>query len=802
MFKNYLKITIRNLIKHKLYTVLNISGLAIGIACSIFILLWVSDELKFDKYHEKANQIYRIITRSTEDDKQGAIQPAVMLTHFQSEFPEIEQVVRLHIGGESIINHGDLRFVENGFLFADADIFDVFSFQLVAGDLKTALREPFSVILTETTAKKYFNDRNPIGEIISYENEHDFTVTGIMKNIPYHSHFRFDFLASISSMNTINNYMMTDWRCSGTYYYFILPEHAQKADLENRLTALFKRGKDKHSTAGIKLVLEPLTKTYLHSTKTVWDIGQHGDISYVYGFSAIAFLILLIACINYMNLATARSNLRAKEIGLRKTLGASRQQIIKQFMGESFIIALMAFVAAIVLVELLLPVFNNITAKALTFNLFSDLALTGWLILILLFVSVISGGYAAFFLSKPQPLDVLKPVVSSRGSNNKSYQFNLRSVLVLLQFGITIMLIICTLLIYKQMRYIGQARLGFEKEQIVVISNPWNNFNDMKSRYERFRNTVQQHSKIQSVSAAFNVPPGNINNSTRAWIKGTGQNADEWFGLIAVDYDYLSMMGAEFVEGRNFSQDFTTDKSQAVIINKTALRALGLKSSNRVQLTGINNTGDEPQTIIGVIKDMHYKSMHEPVRPMIFYLKDWCAANIIAKINAEDIPSTIKYLRDQWGVVAPDWPFQYYFVDEKFDTFYRAEQRVSLIVLIFTSIAIFIACLGLYGLVSFTAERRTKEIGIRKVLGASVSGIVALLSKEFIKWVLVANFIAWPIAYYAMNKWLQNFAYRINIDWWTFLLAGALALVIALLTVSYQAIRAATANPVEALRYE
>jgi putative ABC transport system permease protein len=725
-----------------------------------------------------------------------------MLPYLRSDFPEIEQAIRIIDYADCLISFGDKSWVDGKFIFADPEIFAIFSFPFVAGDPQEALISPFSLVLTESAAEKYFGDQDAIGAILKVDNQYDFRVTGVIKDLPDHSHFRCNFLASFSSYKNVNSYMLENWEASGTYQYVLLPEQYDKEVLEAKFPAFLEKHRGPEFAAAVKLQLEPLTAIHLHSGKTRWDIATKGDIAYVYGFSAIALLVLLLACFNFMNLTTARSSLRVKEVGMRKVLGANRKELIVQFLGESFAFAGLGILFAVALVELALPLFNQLSGKALQADYRSNPPLILGMAGIMILVTILAGSYPASFISRYGPLAILKGTMTPDmliSLNRTNLNLRFRQLLVVLQFSVSIALMSCTLLIQQQLYFIRDAKLGFDKESTVVITNPWND--KMGQRYENFKNVILQNPQIRMASAADDVPPGNINNYTDARAIHQPENETKHFGLVAVDYEYLPTLGAEFIAGRNFSREYATDESNAVIVNESAVKELNPDSPVGMQLIGINNTSG-PQTIIGVVKDMHYKSMHEAVEPAIFYAKPWHTAYIVVNIGTGNPTSILSYLQNQWGKIAPEWPFQYYFMDQEVDRLYRTEQRMATVIRLFTSLAIFVSALGLFGLITLATATRTKEIGIRKVLGASVSNLLSLLSKDFVKLVLLANLIAWPIAWYAMNRWLQDFAYRIDIGWWVFALAGGLALIIALLTVSAQAIKAALANPVEALRYE
>lgn len=790
MLKSYLVIVWRNLLRHKLYSIINVSGLAIGISCCLLILLYVQDELSYDRFHDQCDQVYRIIHER--EDQSGkrhrmAMTPSAFAPHMMREFPEINNAVRILFKGGSLKYEN--RYLDSSwFVYTDQTFFDVFSFPLVKGDPRTALQEPFSLVLTESAARQAFGDEDPLDKTITYRDEFEFKVTGVVQDPPPTSHFEFNYLASSVSLegvleqdDALENY--GNW----TFYtYLLLSEGYPPAQLEEKYPDFTKkyRGIETHS----RIFLQPLADIHL-TPDLEFDTGPRGDIRYVYTFVTVAFFILLIACINFMNLATARSTPRAREVGLRKTVGALRYQLVGQFMGESIILSLMALGLGVTLVELLLPWFNELANKQLVLNYASSPGIVLGLLIIGLSVGVISGSYPAFYLSSFQPVSVLRGAYQP---GTKSAKF--RTVLIVVQFAISIVLLICTAAVWKQFDYMKSQRLGFDKEHVVVM---WMN-NAIKQHYGLFKQEVLQNPHILKMSAVYNLPGSVRTRQGFSW-EGSGEK-ERAFYMMAGDPDGLEVLGLELVEGRNLSWSIPTDKTQAYILNETAVRELGWeKPLGREFRVGGRN---EPGRVIGVVKDFHFKSLHQKIEPLVFYMRpDW-HNRIIVKISSEDIPGILGIMKEKWEALSPEHPFHYTFLDEDFDRLYKAEERLSLIFGSFSLLAIFVACLGLLGLVSFTIEQRTREIGIRKVLGASISSIAVLLSKEFMWLVFLANLIAWPIAFFSMNRWLQDFAYRIDLGPGIFVLGGALALLITLLTVSSQALKAALSNPVDALRYE
>lgn len=781
MFKNYLKIAFRNIKKYKLYSFINIAGLAVGMSVCILIMLFVKDELSYDRYHENAGRIYRVIAdyHISKGSAKSAVTSATLAPTLIEKFPEIAHAVRFDHENKAVIQCNDNLFSEERFFFADAAVFNVFTFPFIKGDPRTALQEPNSVVLTEETAQKYFGHELPIGKTIILQNKGEFKVTGILHNIPHNSHFTFDFLASFVTFGKIDN----PWAYQG-WTYILLPEDYDATLLEEKFAA----NKEELGwySKGLQFYLQSLKSIHLHSHLS-GEIEANSDIRSLYIFSVIAFFIMLIACINFMSLATARSAHRACEVGVRKVLGARRVQLTKQFLGESILFSSLALALALALVELFLPAFNQLVRKPLQMDYTDSWLLLLTLIFVSLLVGFVSGSYPAFFLSAFQPTEVLKG--GRQGPSGRSSR-NFRYSSVVIQFMISIALIISTGIIGKQLKYMHRKELGFHKKHIVEI--PIANTPILKS-YPAFKAELMKHPNILNVSAAMGSP---LDGKFKTSQKINDEEIEVHY--LLVDHDYIETLGMTLLRGRNFSKDSITDATEAVILNERAVKTFGLKDAIGKNFKIIGGKG----VVVGVVRDFHSESLHEQIQPTALQILPKFYRNILVRIRQENISATIKFLALEWREFAPHRPFEYIFLDEAFNKLYRAEDSLARIFGYFSSLAIFIACLGLFGLASFTAERRIKEICIRKVLGASVREIVLLLSKEFTRWVLIANIIAWPIAYFVMNRWLQNFAYRINIGIGIFLLSAMIAFVIALATVSFQAVKAALSNPVDVLKYE
>jgi len=803
MLKNYFKIAFRNLIRFKAYSLINIFGLAIGIASCIIILLFVSDELSYDKHNEKAEQIYRVHTRGKllGNELNMAVSPTPLGETMVNDFPEVINSARLSYNANMLIRYNDNVFNETRFFWADSTIFEVFTMQFIQGDPKTALDEPHTLVITESLAKKYFGKEDPMDKIMNMEDGTAYTVSGVIKDCPTNSHFRYDLFASLSSWG--GGERNTYWVSNNFYTYILLKEGASGTGLQKKLPEFAKKyaGPQLQQLLGItydeaktrgyvyEFLMQPLLDIHLNSHLD-YEIEPNSDIRYVYIFSIIAVFILVIACINFMNLTTARSSTRSKEVGIRKVLGSNKAKLVKQFLTESILLAFFAVLIAIVLVEILLPAFSQLSGKDLQTNYFNNLLAVPALIITVVFVGFLAGIYPAFFLSSFQPVKVLK------GKPNEGRKSLLRSGLVVFQFAITIILFACTLVVFNQMKFIQEKKLGFDKEHVLVIQRAW----ALENHAKAFKDELLQNSKIISASNTDNLP-GKLFGQTVFKPEDAPLSQQYPLAIMSTDYSFSKTLGLEISDGRYFSEESTTD-STAIILNESAVKFMDMKDPLGKRIVLPDDNQGRFFTIIGVLKDFHYESLHQHIRPLAVFLNRGQTAYLPIRIRPNDISKTLSFIETQWKKFVPGKPFEFFFLDEDFDKLYQSEQKTGQIFTAFSVLAIFIACLGLFGLTAFTVERRIKEIGIRKVLGASISTIVFLISKEFLKWVLIANLIAWPVAYYFMNNWLENFAYRTEITFWVFIFSGVIALIIALFTVSSQTIKAATANPVKSLRYE
>ena len=812
MIKNYFKIAWRNLLKNKTFSAINIIGLASGLACFILIALYVADELSYDKYNEKANRIYRVNSDIVfgGGNLHMAQAPDPMGPTLKKDYPQVEEYVRFYDPmGIHRIKKGNEYIRETNTVYADSTLFNVFTLPAIAGDTKTALNEPNTVVITEKIAKKYFNTTDALGKTIADGDAEKsiYKVTAVIKDMPHNSHFNFDFIFSMKNVDypwgsfMSNNFQTYILLKEGTNYKlfeknldviintYVLAQAKQFMNISSM--AEFEKAGNK-----LKYSLMPLADIHLHSDRSA-EMGVNGNIQYVYIFSAVALFVLLLACINFMNLSTARSAGRAKEVGIRKVLGTGRQSLIGQFLTESTLMAVISLLLAVGFVWFCLSYFNTISGKQLAMGDLLQPKYLAFLLMLPFVIGLLSGMYPAFFLSSFNPITVLKGKQSAGFKKS-----NLRNGLVIFQFATTIFLVVSTIVVYRQLNYIQTKKLGFNREQVLVVRGTL----ALGNNKDAFKEEISKLSGIKDATYAGFLPVANSSRTDNSFSKEAVMDSKNGLNMQVWDIDdrYINFLGMEMVQGRNFSKDFATD-STGIIINEAAAKTLGYDNPVGKKLyTSFNlNEGSKQisYNIIGVVKNFHYESLRENVGPLCFrYGKsDWAVA---FKVNTADIKNLVNTVESKWKSMAPGQPFVYHFMDEAFNEMYRVEQRTGQLGFVFAIIAILIACLGLFGLATYMAEQRIKEIGIRKVLGASVLGIVQMLSKDFIKLVLIASVFAIPVAWWAMNKWLQDFAYRINIGWWVFIAAGAVAVLIALLTVSFQAIKAAVANPVKSLRTE
>jgi putative ABC transport system permease protein len=793
MIKNYIKIAFRNLWRHKSFSLINIIGLAVGMTAFLLILMYVTFELSYDKFHAKADQVYRLNVdiKSANDVMKLSVSSAPMGPTIKADFPEVQESTRI-FGGGYVVKVGNQLFQENRVFLTEPSFFNVFSFPLIKGDAKTALKNPFSVVLTETIAKKYFGLADPIGKTLIIDGKEPSLVTGVVKDVPANSQFKFDMLYSISTLEKKYPGRLEQWGNFGNFTYLLLTKGANAAQLQSKFPAFLKKHiseADRKGGEDYALYLKPLKDAYMDTRGGF----EQGSLSNIYIFSVVALFILLIAAINFINLTTARATERAKEVGVRKVIGAARNQLTMQFLGESVILCLISFAISVLLVSIALSPFNQLAGKIISPNIFEH----GYifvLLIISILIGVVAGAYPALALSNFKPVVILKGKFSSSAKGTL-----LRKGLVVFQFTISIVLIVGTLIVYNQLSYMRNQPLGFEKNQMVTID--FGGDESVIKSYETIKNEFRSIPNVLAVSLSSGIPGGGNANAHSELENRQGTMQPMNINMYNIDYDFIKIYGMKVIAGRAFSKDYGTDSTKAIVINEATVKNLGYASPNDAIGKKFSQWGREGK-IIGVVKDFHYRSLQQNVEPLNMRVNPSDAGTFTLKISSENIPATLSAIENKWKVLIPQRPFNYAFVDENFNKQYATEERFGKLFMYFAILAIFISCLGLLGLASYSTLQRTREIGIRKVLGASIPGIVNMLSKEFLQLVFIAAFIAFPLAWYGMHSWLKDFAYKVDIGWLVFAVAGILAFMIAIATVSFQAIRAAVANPVKSLRSE
>jgi len=779
MFKNYITTALRNIRRYKGYSFINIAGLTVGMACFILIFLWVYDELNYDTFHTHSNQLYRIILKKADDPGDVGIPsaPYILPKILKEEYPEIVEVTRVRTRGyPSAVRSGDIAFYEQRFFFADPSFFSMFSYDFIAGNPTAALNNPNSVVVTKEAAQRYFGDENPMGKILHWNNTQDLEVTGIIEKVPYNSHLQFDFMASLQIYDSER--LSSWWREADGYVQ--LQEDVSVGDLNRKIAGIIQRY---HPEDEYNIALQPVREAHLNIIQ-----GGRSDRRIVLIFGVIAVMVLAIACINFMNITTARSSIRALEVGMRKVVGARRSDIIRQFLGESMLLSLISFCLAVMLVDLFLPVFNRLQGKEMSLlgsgNMFVYLSLVG----VALVTGFIAGSYPAFFLSAFQPVKVLKNDVS-RGRKGSA----LRTILVVSQFSVSVLLIIMTVVAYKQMQYIRNTELGFSRKQILRIQ-----MNDrLRESYKTFKERLLQDSRILNVTCSSALPHLLFNVNNFEW-EGMDADKEVELNFLYVDYDYTETFDLEIVQGRDFSEEYPTDASEAYIVNESAVRFMGMTDpiGKRVVLAG------RPGRIIGVVKNFNHQPLVFNISPLVMGIRPSWYYDLLIKVNPRDVEGSLAHIEKVFKATSPGFPFEYIFLDDLFEYVYSPLKIMNYILNSLAFLALFISILGLFGLASLLFEQKRKEIGIRKVLGASVTGVVFLLSRKFLKILLIANLIAVPAAYFAARMFLNLFVSRTKLDAGAIVVTVAFTFVVALITISYQVIKTAVANPVDSIRCE
>lgn len=796
MLRNYLKTTYKLIRKDKVYSVINVAGLAIGIVGSLLILVYVAGQLSYESMHKNRNNIVRVSVKFGSGNgtmnlagAMSALGPAAT-----AQIPEVRSAVRFRLDRKAQIKVGDKKFVEQRFFFADSNVFNVFTFPLVEGNKKFALKDPSSIVISQAIAKKYFGDADPIGKKIIYDNKYTFVVSGVMKNVPKNTMLRCQLIAPFSRILKIKNLQPT-WNSFGsTYTYLFLKKGTSISNLHKKLRALLEQNTNKQFASMLHFIILPLKDIYLKS-HAMGELEPTGNLTAIYLFTSFAFLVLVIACLNFINLSTVKSLHRSKEVGVRKVMGARRRNLIVQFFAESLIITLISVVISLLIFMLANPLLNNYFNVQLSVNPFKTYSFYIILLGVIAFVSLFSGTYPAVFLSKFNPIDSIKSFKTPGFSHTV-----LRKFLVVVQFAITIFLIIGTATVYKQLHFMRNSDLGFNKKNVIIVNFPVSK-KRIQNKYPVMKQAFQSISGVTDVSGAYSLPGVNNKEVESVRIKGAPGKVYNMLQSNAVDYNFIPMLGLKILKGRNFSRQYATDKSQAIILNETAVKDLGLRHPVGAEVFLPGNK-EIPAKVIGVVNDFHIASFHKKIEPLFLYVNRKNYYHIALKINPKYKNSIVASLKKEWQNILPGIQFNYSFLSQTYDNLYESDAKSGSLFTLFSFLSILIACMGLFGLVSYSTEVRQKEIGIRKVNGATVLEIVGLLIKEFVKWVGIAFVLATPIAYYALPKWLQNFAYKTSLSWWIFVLAGLGIMLIAMGTVSWQTFTAARKNPVESLRYE
>ncbi len=791
---SYVKIALRKIKRHKGFSLINIAGLSIGMSVCILVMTFIQYEFSFDRFHENSDSIYRIASRITYDTGTTItlLSPSWMATALVENYLEIKDSVRIYRHTQkSILGYKDVKFQER-LLYADPTFFSIFTFPLMRGDEKTALVNPNCVVITPELAEKCFGKENPMGKVLTVNNKHNFKVTGVLKEIPRNSHMKFNFIASYSSLRNIYDRDKYDFFASSVTTYLLLARESTSEGLNEKINALFAEREGKEMADRTQYFLQPLTSIHLHSDIGE-EFGENSRIFYSYGLAAVALLVLAIACINFVNMSTARATQRSREVGIKKVIGARKSQLFRQFLGESMIFSFLSLFLALILASFLLPLFNRLLSRDMEMDFTSNPVLYLGILMLTLLVGFVSGAYPAVFLSSFQPVESLKGKLRAHSGASSL----IRRVLVILQFTVSLIFIIGVIIIVNQMNYIKNRNLGFFKD--CVIRAPLLAIKTVEERYESIKYVLLQNPHIQAVTSSY-FEPGVDQGIDISVVPGGAEGGEPvTMNLYFLNYDFFDFFEIEFIEGRNFNKERITDFKSGVILNEKAAKIAWRESASGKQIKYTN--GQILGTVIGVVKDFHTSSLHTGIIPTIFkYNKS--SPYFYIKVNPARVQDTLAYVKEVWHEFAPELVFTYSFLEENIEALYREEQKTGAVFTYSAALAIIIACLGLLGLTFFMIERRVKEIGIRKVLGSSVGKIVLLINREFTKWVLTANLLSWPVAYFIMNNWLERFAYRINISLWMFVLSGIMVYILAGLTVSYLSIKAATANPVDSLRYE
>ena len=786
MSKNYIKIAFRNIKKQKTFSFINVFGLAVGMTCCILMLLWITDELSYDKFHKNGDYIYRMesVFPTSSIFKKWITTPAQLAPHLKADFPEIINSVRMHEKKRIALKYGNDVLYETGILYTSPSIFEVFSFNLLKGDPKSCLISPFSLVISEKIAKKYFGENEAIGKKIIVDNDYEFTITGILENVPHNSHLQFNFLAPFNTLRSFGD-KLDDWGKYDYYTYILVDKNISIPTLAEKLQKYM----NKFQQSDILLHIQPLKTIHLNEQTAA------GTVKYVYILSGIAFLVLVIACFNFMSLSTARSLNRARETGMRKVAGAFRKNLIFQFLGESLLYSIFAMLISIVSVCIILPIFNSVSGKELTVSMLGNGIIIPGLFIITIAAGLGAGLYPSIFLSGFKIVAVLKNKAISGKSGT-----GIRRILVFIQFSISIFLIICSLSIFKQIDYIKHKNLGYTKEHLIYLRITDNIFTNRKfSKYAPIlKEELLKSPHILKVSGMFQLPTYLGNTTYLNYWEGKTSENGIYVHTATADHDYFDLLGLEIINGRKFSENIKTDETSGFIINEEAAKQMGLADPIGKEMKIWSKTG----RIVGVAKNFHFRPLYQKIQPLIININPENYGYLLMQIEDQNIHQAIEFIKKVWKKILPKYPLMYGFLDERIESYYKTDRQTAHLLNFFTIFAVIISSLGLFGLISYSAERRTKEIGIRKVLGATVVSILRLISREFLILVVLANLVSWPLAFYAVNNWLEKFAYKFNLRLDIFIISGLLAVLITGFTIGFQSFKAATANPVDSIKYE
>jgi putative ABC transport system permease protein len=802
MFKTVFSAFFRNLRKGDLHSIINLAGLGVGLATCLLIFLYLADELRYDQHHEHAPYVYRLLQYNQNSGVESAVKPGVLYDHIHGQIPGVEKLARYYHLRESVMAYDGQPFTEYGFAAADPEFLDILSLEFLAGDPGSALSDPHSLVLTESAVEKYFGQEDPMGKTMVFANAVNYVVTGVIADPSRHSHISFSMLGALESMGTYNRSLLTNWQNSGTYYYMRLGPDADPNLVEDRINRIVWDMHENYEDV-IFYVLQPMLDIRLYSSDVEWDMASKGDIYVVIIFSAAALLILFLAGFNFVNLSTAAAIRRSLEVGVRKVLGANRGQLIRQFLLETFVYAFFAMCIALLLVELLLPALNSLSGKEMSQPFLSVPLFPVVVIGLVIIVPLIAGMYPALIMSRFQAITAIKggsPLSSLKGLRNKRYQLRMRQLLLLFQFAVSIALIVASLMIYQQMRFLSLRNPGYQSEGLIAVKNPWDA--QSASRAVWLREQLLQNPDVVNVSLSHNIPTNTPNNYA-AFSFERDDGAQRFHGaLISCDPEFFQTLGTKVLQGRAFLADMPTDVHSSAMINRTAAEQMGVDDPTGVTLQGFYD-GNSRQ-VVGVVEDIHYTSMHDAVNPMVFYInhenypQNWF--NILVRSRPGKASDVLAQIDELWSSTAPQWPLQHFFLEEQTRALYQDDKRVMNIVGTFAGLAIFLSVLGLVGLAIFAANTRIREIGIRKVLGASVFEVVRMISNEFGTMALIANVIALPVAWYFINRWLENFAYRADTNWLVFIVPAVMVYLVAWAVVGGISWRAALLNPTDSVR--